>query len=91
LELNPGSAPVPTNGFIVRTGIFLRECQGDFHQRQQKWIEDQERDFTEAQNKNPNLSIEDWLERYIFTDIHKIFLRGIHQDLYEWLSRLADT
>jgi hypothetical protein len=56
-----------------------------------KWIEDQEKDFVEAQNKNPNLSIEDWLERYIFTDIHEIFFGGIHQELYEWLARLEDT
>ena len=57
----------------------------------QKWIEDQEKDFVEAQNKNPNLNIEDWLERYIFTNIHKIFFGGIHQELYEWLARLANT
>jgi hypothetical protein len=57
----------------------------------QKWIENQEKDFIEAQNKNPNLSIEDWLERYIFNDIHDIFFGGIHQELYEWLSRLEDT
>jgi hypothetical protein len=31
------------------------------------------------------------LERYIFTYIHEIFFRGIHQELYEWLARLADT
>jgi hypothetical protein len=57
----------------------------------QKWIEDQEKDFAEAQNKIPNLSIEDWLERYIFTDIHEIFFGGIRRELYEWLSRLVDT
>jgi hypothetical protein len=57
----------------------------------QKWIEDQEKDFAEAQNKNPNLSMEDWLEIYIFTDIHEIFFGGIHQDLYEWLARLENT
>jgi hypothetical protein len=57
----------------------------------QKWIEDQERDFVEAQNKNPKLSTEDWLQRYIFTDIHEIFFGGIHQELHEWLDRLADT
>jgi hypothetical protein len=45
----------------------------------------------EAQKKNPNLSTEDWLERFIFTDIHEIFFGGIHQELYEWLARLADT
>jgi hypothetical protein len=57
----------------------------------QKWIDDQEKDFAEAQNKNPNLSTENWLERHIFTDIHEIFFGGIHQELYELLSRLADT
>jgi hypothetical protein len=56
-----------------------------------KWIEDQEKDFVEAQNKNPNLGIEDWLGTYIFTDIHEIFFGGIHQEIYEWLARLADT
>jgi hypothetical protein len=57
----------------------------------QKWIEDQERDFAKSQNKNPKLSTEDCLQRYIFTDIHKIFFGGIHQELFEWLARLADT
>ena len=57
----------------------------------QKWIEDQEKNFIEAQNKNPNLSSKDWLEKYIFTDIHNIFFGGIHQELYEWLARLEDT
>jgi hypothetical protein len=57
----------------------------------QKWIEDQERDFVESQNKNPKLSTEYWLQRYIFTEIHEIFFGGIHQDLFEWLARLADT
>jgi hypothetical protein len=57
----------------------------------QKWIEDQQKDFVEDQNKNPNISTEDWLGRYIFTDIHEIFFGGIHQELYEWLARLVDT
>jgi hypothetical protein len=57
----------------------------------QKWIEEQEKDFAEAQNKNPNISTEDWFGRYIFTDIHEIFFGRIHKELYEWLSILADT
>jgi hypothetical protein len=57
----------------------------------QKWIEDQEKDFVEAKNKNPNLSTEDCLEIYIFTDVHEIFFGGIHQELFEWLARLVDT
>jgi hypothetical protein len=57
----------------------------------QNWAEDQEKDFAEAQNKNPKISTEDWLQRYIFADIHEIFFGGIHQELHEWLARLADT
>jgi hypothetical protein len=57
----------------------------------QKWIEDQERDCVEAQNRNPKLSTEDWLQRYIFIDIQEIFFGGIHQDLFEWLARFVDT
>jgi hypothetical protein len=43
----------------------------------------------EAQNKNHKLSTEDWLQRYIFTDIQKIFFGGIYQELFEWLDRLC--
>jgi hypothetical protein len=57
----------------------------------QKWIEEQEKDFIEAQNRNPNISTEDWLEKYIFIDIHEILFGGIHQELYERLARLSDT
>jgi hypothetical protein len=49
-----------------------------------KWTKEQENDFAKDQNKNPNLSIEDWLGRYIFTDVHKILFGGIHKELYEW-------
>ena len=57
----------------------------------QKWIEEQEKDFIEAHKKNHNLNTKDWLGRYIFTDIQEIFFGGIHQELYKWLARLADT
>jgi hypothetical protein len=57
----------------------------------QKWIEDQEKDFAEAQNKNLKLSTKDWLQRYVFTDIHEILFGGIHQELFECLDRLVDT
>jgi hypothetical protein len=40
---------------------------------------------------NPNLNTEDWLGKYIFTDIHEIFFGGIHKEIYEWLARLEDT
>jgi hypothetical protein len=57
----------------------------------QKWIKEQVKDFVEYQNKNHNISTEDWLGRYIFTDIHEILFGGIHKELYEWMDRLVDT
>jgi hypothetical protein len=56
-----------------------------------KWIEEQEKDFVEAHKKNPSISTEDWLGRYIFTDIHDIFFEGLYNELYELLARLEDT
>jgi hypothetical protein len=31
------------------------------------------------------------LGRHIFTDIHEIFFGWIHNEIYEWMARLADT
>jgi hypothetical protein len=55
------------------------------------WIEEQEKEFAEAQNKSPNISTKEWLGRYIFTDIHEIFFGRIHKELYEWLARLTNA
>jgi hypothetical protein len=93
LDLNPGSARVPTNVSVVGTENLFKGMSRWFPSKTkiQKWLEYQEKDFVEAQNKNPNLNSEDWLEKHIFTDIHGIFFGGIHQEIYEWLVRLSDT
>jgi hypothetical protein len=61
------------------------------NKKNQKWIEEQEKDFSKAQNKNPIISKKDWLGRYIFIDIQDTFFGVIHKDLYKWLARLANT
>ena len=45
----------------------------------------------EKENKNPRLSTEDWLQRYIFTDLHEIFFATFPSELHAWLSRLAES
>jgi hypothetical protein len=40
---------------------------------------------------NPSISTEYSLVRYIFTDILKILFGGVHKELYEWFTRLADN
>jgi hypothetical protein len=91
--VEPWVCPCANKWFCCQDKILFKGMSRWFPSKTeiQKWIEDQEKDFVEAQNKNPNLSTEDWLERYIFTDIHEIFFGGIHQELYEWLARLVDT
>ena len=37
------------------------------------------------------MSIEDWLQRYLFTDLHEIFFATFPSELHAWLSRLADS
>ena len=38
----------------------------------ENWVELKEKEFVEKENINPRLSAEDWLQRYIFIDLHEI-------------------
>ena len=55
----------------------------------ENWVESNEKEFTEQENRNPRLSVEDWLQRYIFIDLHEIFFSTFPSKLHAWLSRLA--
>ena len=54
------------------------------------WVEVKEKEFAEKENTNPRLSIEDWLQRYIFIDLHDIFFATFPSELHAWLSRLVE-
>ena len=54
------------------------------------WIEETYQKFAEKENKDPRLSSDDFLQRYVFTDIHEIFFGSIHIELHQWLSRLTE-
>ena len=49
------------------------------------WVESKEKEFAEKENKSPRLSIEDWLQKHIVTDLHAIFFC----DLWKRALRLA--
>ena len=51
------------------------------------WIEETYQKFAEQENKDPRPSSDDFLQRYIFSDIYEIFFGSIHIELYQWLSR----
>ena len=57
----------------------------------ENWVEVKEKEFSEKENQNPRLSIEDWIQRYIFTDLHDIFLATFPSKWHAWLSRLVES
>ena len=55
------------------------------------WVESKEKEFVEKENKNPKLSTKDWLQRYIFSDLHEVFFATFLVELHVWLSRLMEN
>jgi len=54
------------------------------------WVEQKERTFAEEQNQNSRISTDEWLQRYLFTDMHEIFFVEFPIIFHEWLSRITD-
>ena len=55
------------------------------------WVESKKKYFAERENINPHVSVEDWLQRYIFTDLHEILFATFPIELHAWLSRLTEN
>ena len=53
------------------------------------WIEATYFKFAKQENKDPHRSVEQFLQRYVFSDVHEIFFGTIHIELHQWLSRLT--
>ena len=49
------------------------------------WLETKECGFARDQNKNLQISREQWLQRYIFTNLHEILFVDFPIVLDEWL------
>ena len=54
------------------------------------WIEETYLKFAEQENKDPRRSSDDFLQRYVFSDIYEIFFGSIHIELHQLLSRLTE-
>ena len=54
------------------------------------WIEETYLKITEQENKDPHRSSDDFLQRYVFSDIYEIFFGSIHIELHQWLSKLTE-
>ena len=54
------------------------------------WIEETYLKFAEQENKDSRCSANDFLQRYVFSDVYEIFFGSIHIELHQWLSRLTE-
>ena len=65
----------PTNGSIAGFEQIeeLMFCQHPTKEELNQWVEPKERKFAKKENKSPGLSTKDWLQKYIFIDLHEIF------------------
>lgn len=48
-------------------------------------------EFMAQEKRNPQLTKEQWLDRYLYTEIHEIFFSSFPVELYEWIVKLADS
>jgi len=57
----------------------------------EKWLDKKIHEFTTQENRSPQVSKKRWLDRNMYTEIHKIFFTSFPFELYEWIMRLADS
>jgi len=55
------------------------------------WLDSRIHEFAAQENRNLWLSKEEWLDCYLYTNIHKIFFTSFPTELYEWIAKLADS
>ena len=65
-------------------------CQNPTRDELNEWVVSNEKEFVERENKSHSLSIEDWLQKHITSDIHAIFFATYGNELFDWLSKLTD-
>ena len=53
------------------------------------WLDSKTLEFAQEESTRTWLSAKKWIDKYIYSDIHKIFFVGFPILLHEWLSILA--
>ena len=53
------------------------------------WLESKMLAFTQEESARSQLSAENWVDKYIYFDIHKIFFAEFPIVLHQWFSRLV--
>ena len=57
----------------------------------EEWLDRKIQVFTVQENRNPRLSKEEWLDCYLYTEIHENFFASFPSTLYKWIAKLADS
>ena len=55
----------------------------------QDWLDRKILEFVLHENRSTKLSDEQWVQKYIYTEVHGIFFFSFAHEIHEWLSRLA--
>lgn len=72
--------------------ICLMSCHWNPTKKEiEKWLDKKIHEFEKQENRTLQVSDEKWLERYVYTEIHKIFFESFPSELYEWIMRLANS
>lgn len=88
-NFEPGLGPTkPKNWFIAGTEICIKICLMLHHWNPTKneikvWLDRNIHKFAAQENRNPRLTKEQWLDRYLYTEIDEFFLCSFPIELYE--------
>ena len=70
----------------------LMSCHWNLTKKEiEGWLDRKIHEFIAQENRNPRVSKEQWLERYLYTEVHEIFFASFPSELYEWIVKLADS
>ena len=54
------------------------------------WFDRKIHEFVVEEKRNRRLTKEQWLDRYLYTEIHEIFFCSFPVKLYEWIAKSTD-
>ena len=55
------------------------------------WLDRNIHEFAAQENRNQRISKEQWLDQHLYTEIHESFFASFPTELYEWITKLADS
>jgi hypothetical protein len=57
----------------------------------ERWLRTTELEFAQKDNRKPRITPCKYLDKYVFTDLQKVFFCDFPHLLHEWILRLKDT